>query len=129
MDGMFAAVQELHGRQRELAQAIARPSRFRFLILVTGVGETRLTGAKGVKFSTAMLEEPSFSFGLQAVTPLGLGDLPLASAIVLGYQVDKRGMYRGADVAFRVESYAMKPQLKFWLTFEGSALRTAEGLL
>lgn len=124
----FEAIQELNGRQRELAQAIARPSRFRYVVLVTGVGETRLIGKKGIQFGTAMLEEPSFSFGLQAVTPLNLGELPLASAIVLNWQTDKRGMYRGVDMGFRIESYAVKPQLKFWLTFEGSALRTAEGL-
>lgn len=128
MTAGWQAIQTLNARQRELAQSVPRPARFRYVVLVTGVGETRLVGSQGIQFGTAMLDEPSFSFGLQAVTPLGLGDLPLASAIVLGYHTDKRGMYRGVDMGFRVESYQATPQLRFWLTFEGTALRTAEGL-
>jgi hypothetical protein len=128
MSGLTAHIVDLDGRQRELAQSVARASRFRFQVLVTGNGETRLVNTKGVQFGTAMLEEPTFSYGVQAVTPLPLGSLPLATAIVTNYQQDKRGLWIGADMAFRVDAYSMKPQLKFWLTFEGVALRSLYNL-
>lgn len=127
-DAILSVVAELGSRQREQAQSVARPARFRYLVTVTGNGETRLTGTRGIKFGTAMVEEPSFTFGLQACTPLPKGTLPLGSAIVLKYHQDSHGLYRGADMGFRVESFSVKPQIRFWLTFEGTALRSADGL-
>lgn len=127
MDAVVTSVQEIGRSSRELAQSLARPARFRYVVHVTGNGETRLIGSKAINFKTAMLEEPSFSFGLQSVTPLPLGALPLGSAIVLGYHIE-RNMWRGVEMGFRVDAYAKKPQIKFWLTFEAVALRSAAGL-
>ncbi len=125
MSGAWEAVQGNVARQREIAQAVPRASRVRFIVNVTGVGETRLPF---VGFGAFMLDEPTFSFGVIARTPLTVGQLPLATATVTKWRRNSRGMYVGAEVGFRIESIEMNTRLKFSLTFEATALRTTAGL-
>lgn len=111
-------------RQREHAQANPRPSRVRFKVRVSGVGETRLQGASALKFGATMLEEPSFTFGCVAKTPLAPGELPLATAIVTKWLKTANGLWYGAEVGFKIESAASTMAMHFSLTFEGSTLRS-----
>lgn len=125
---IYRVTQGITGKQRETAQAQPRPSRVRINCLVTGVGETRLKGAKAIKFNTAMLEAPTFSFGVVAIDTVAAGQMPLATAVVLSWTRNSRGMYTGAEMGFIVESTRTNIRLRFTLTFEGVALRTTAGI-
>jgi len=129
----YAAVQAVTARQRELAQASPRPSRVRFSILTRGVGETRMVDTRSLNFGAALLEEPTFSYGVVARQSLGVGQVPLATATVLTWVTRPVGtsgqlLYLGAELGFRVESSKSDIKLKFTLTFEGTALRSTYGL-
>lgn len=114
-------------RKREVAEAIPRPARVRFAVKTTGIGETRMTGKQAIQFNANMIEEPTFSYGVVALSQLKVGELPLATATVLKWVLNDRGLYTGAEVGFRVESLLYTVVLKFTLTFEGSTLRTTHG--
>lgn len=111
-------------KQREAAQANPRPSRVRFKIRVSGVGETRLQGAAALKFGATMMEEPSFTFGCVAKSTIAPGNLPLATAIVTRWLKTSNGLYYGAEMGFKVESADYNMAMHFSLTFEGSTLRS-----
>lgn len=115
-------------RNREQAQNVPRPARIRFNVNTVGIGESRLTGNAAINFGALMLEEPTFSWGVQALDKLGIDEIPLCTAVVLGYTRNKQGLYRGANLGFRVESAQFAIRLKFSLTFEGSTLRTTAGV-
>lgn len=115
-------------RAVQVAESAPRTSRVRFTVLVTGVGETRLTGRNRIEFGTLLLEEPSFSFGVAAAGPVPVGQMPSATAVVLQYVQSKAGLYTAAEVGFRVISGRSNIRLKFSLTFEGSALRSTAGV-
>lgn len=125
---IYATVQQVTARQRELAQGQARQSRVRYNVIVTGVGETRLEAGGGLFFGGALLEEPTFSFGVTSIGTLPDGCLPLATACVLRYKTSQLGMFLGCDMGFKVESALSTIRLRFSLTFEGVALRTTAGL-
>jgi hypothetical protein len=128
MSDIYKLTQDVTSRQRETAQAQPRPSRVRVNCLVTGVGETRLKGAKAVQFNTAMLEQPTFSFGMVAIDNVGFGQIPVGSAVVLAWKRNSRGMYTGAEMGFVVQSTKPTIRIRFTLTFEGVSLRTTAGL-
>lgn len=115
------------GKQREISQHLPRPARVRFAVKTKGVGETRLTGVKSLDFGALMLDEPTFSFGVVAEEPLGAGQLPLATAVVLSYKKNANGAWVGCDIAFKVECAKSDVNLKFDLTFEASTLRSTVG--
>jgi len=127
MDAYITSYYEIERGQRELQQTMSRPARFRYVVNITGNGEARLTGTKAISFKTALLEEPSFTYGMQAVTPMRVGSLPVGTAMVLSY-VTKGKFWRGVEMGFRVDSYTMAPQFKFWLVFEAYALRSDAAL-
>lgn len=114
-------------RQREQAQNVPRPARVRFVVRTTGIGETRLVRRQALNFGAYALEEPSFSWGVEAAQPIAAGDLPMCTAIVLKYIVNGNGMYTGAEMGFRVDSMNLDIRLKFSLTFEASTLRSTVG--
>lgn len=114
-------------RNRERAENLPRPARVRFNVNTVGIGESRLVGKSAVSFAAWMLEEPTFSWGVQTLDSLNPGELPLCTAIVLSYVRAKNGLYLGANLGFRVESGRFNVRLKFSLTFEGSTLRTTAG--
>lgn len=114
-------------RQRESNQAVPRPARVRFAVKTAGTGESRMIGKKGIAFGAYMIDEPTFSFGVVALGPLKVGELPLATATVLHWQRTPAGLYSGADIGFKVESMLYTVRLKFTLTFEGATLRTTGG--
>lgn len=124
---MHQAMLKQSGKQREQSQHLPRPARVRFSVKTTGVGETRLTGTKSLDFGALMLEEPTMSWGVVALTPLTTGQLPQCTAVVLKYHTNSNGSYVGADVAFKVDSANSKIKLKFNVTFEGSTLRSTLG--
>lgn len=116
------------GRQREQAEHQPRPSRVRITVDVAGIGETRLAGQKSVDFGAYLLDEPSFTWGVQTVSPVQLGQLPMCTAMVTRYVQNASGLYIGADMAFRVDSALSNIRLKFSLTFEASTVRSTSGL-
>lgn len=124
---IYGALNQQTARQREVMQHSPRPSRIRFSVQTSGVGETRLTGLHAIDFSALMLEEPSFSFGVVAVGSLPQGQLPLATATVLKWNLTKAGLYTGAELGFKVECANYAVRLKWSLTFEGSTLRASTG--
>lgn len=111
-------------RQRERTQHAPRPARVRMVVRTSGVGETRLIGRQRVEFGALMLEEPSFSWGVEAAQPLKAGELPMCTAIVIGYVVNQNGFYTAAEMGFRVDSENLNVRLKFSLTFEAAAMRS-----
>lgn len=115
------------GKAREQAQHQPRPARVRFSVNTVGVGETRMTGVKSLDFGALMLEQPSFSWGVVSRDPLQAGQLPLCTAIILGYKQNANGAYIGADIAFKVECAKADVHLQFSLTFEASTLRSTVG--
>lgn len=121
---LHAQVQRVTARQREQAQHAPRPARVRFTIRTSGTGETRLLGGAALKFGAQLIEEPSFSWGAVAGEPLGPGQLPLCTAIVLNYLVTPNGMYYGAQMGFKVESAKYDIRMKYSLTFEATTLRS-----
>jgi len=114
-------------RARETNQAVPRPARVRFTVKTSGIGESRLTGKQAIAFGAYMIDEPTFSFGVVTITPLKVGELPLATATVLNWQRTAAGLWSGAEVGFKVESMLYTIRLKFTLTFEGSTMRTTAG--
>lgn len=120
----FDALLTRESRQREQAHAIARPARVRFQVQTEGVGELRMEGGSGVDFGTLLVNEPSFGFGV--IKPEGEvwedGEMPTATAIVLAWVLDELGFYRGAEMAFVVQSQKMNARLIFSLVFESHAL-------
>lgn len=124
---MHADMQRQAAKQREQSQHQPRPSRVRFSVRTSGVGESRLQGTRSLDFGAFMLDEPSFSFGVVAVTPLGPGQLPQATAVVLRFIKNGNGLYTGADVAFKIACTKSDVRLKFSLTFEGTTIRSTVG--
>lgn len=114
-------------RAREQAQNLPRPARIRFNVTTVGIGESRLTGKSAITFGAWMLEEPTFSWGVQSLDKLALGELPLCTACVLGYVRATNGLYIGVNLGLRVESGRFNVRLKFSVTFEGSTLRSTAG--
>jgi hypothetical protein len=114
-------------RAREQAQSVPRPARIRFSVKTTGAGESRMVGPKAINFLAFMLEEPTFTWGVQAAQTIAPGDLPLCTAIVLRYIKNGNGLYTGAELGFVVDSENPNVRLKFSLTFEGSTLRSTSG--
>ena len=115
-------------RQRERAQASARPARTRFTVATVGVGEHRLVGSTALDFGAFMLEEPTFSYGLIAAEPLGLGLLPLGTATVLTFLKNTQGnMWTGAEIGFYVQCSKPDVRLRWSLTFEASSMRSTFG--
>ena len=128
---MSRAIEVRTGRQREQQQAVARPCRVRFSVVVTGSGTASLVGGNGLAFNVWMLEEPSFTYGLIADEPLTDGQLPLATATVLSWRTldetenNARGqVWLGAEVGFHVQSSKADAKLRFSLTFEGYGMRS-----
>jgi hypothetical protein len=124
---LHRAMLKQSGRQREVSQALPRPARVRFAVKTKGVGETRLIGARGIQFGALMIEAPTFTYGVVADGPLQQGQLPLATAVVLGYKKNDQNAYVGCDIAFKVESAKSDIQLQFDLTFEASTMRSTFG--
>lgn len=127
MSASYRALENIAARVREQSESVARPARIRFFADVFGSGETRLTGRAGIQFGAYMMEEPTFTWGVTSATinPIPVGQLPVCSAIVLGYQTTSEGkFFTGADIGFVVESGDPTMRLKFSLTFEGVTLRT-----
>lgn len=116
------SVQYLNSRQRELAQSASRPTRVRYVISTRGTGETRMD--EPIKFPTFIIGDPTFTYGVVADQPIKRGEIPLATAIVLGWEQNDRGMYVGAFVGFVVDCIRETMRLKWTLTFEGFGLRT-----
>jgi hypothetical protein len=114
-------------RAREQGQAVPRPARVRFAVKTSGVGESRLVGKSAISFGAYMLDEPTFSYGVVALDPIKVGELPLCTATVLNWQRTAAGLFAGAELGFKVESMLYTVRLKFTLTFEGSTLRTTNG--
>lgn len=101
------------------AESLARPTRLRFKVMVSGIGQTKLTGAKGINFGAFLLEEPSFVFGM--VADGAIANVPLGSAMVLGWKTDGK-FWTGADLGFVIES-DVPIKAAFSLIFEGTSLR------
>lgn len=123
MNAQYNAMVRQTARQREQQQQLARPSRVRIFVTVTGIGETRLVGSNAIDFGSLLLEEPTFSFGVRALSDVPTGAVPLATATVLSYKENAKGLYTGANLAFRVDSIKYDIKLRFSLTFEGVAMR------
>lgn len=111
---------ELQARQRELAEAQARPARARQLVSYQGRNWTTVTIQLGVYF----LEEPTFSWGVRIVD----GQTPAyASMNAMAYVVDyltpddDTTMIDRAVVALSANATAAR-YLRFSLTFEGPAM-------
>lgn len=121
---LHLAMQRQAAKHREMNQALPRPARVRFSVTTKGVGETRLTGAKSIQFGALMLEEPSMTYGVVASQPLALGQLPLATAIVLAWRKNSNGVYVGCEMGFKIECAKSDVELRFDLTFEASTLRS-----
>lgn len=122
------ALAQQAGRSREQAQQAPRPARVQLIVRTQGVGETRLLGRRAVSFGALLMDEPSFSWGVQAGQPIANQTLPMCTAIVLKYIVTSNGLYTGAEMGFRVDSEDPKIRLKFSLTFESSTLRSSAGI-
>jgi hypothetical protein len=114
-------------RQRERDQHAPRPARVRFTVNTQGVGETRLVGRAALNFDAFLLEEPSFSWGVEALQTIGANELPLCTPIVLRYIKNGNGLYTGAEMGFRVHCDNPKVRLKFTLIFEAATLRSTAG--
>lgn len=123
----FQTLQAHASKSGKVLDSAPRPSRVRFIVDVQGVGESRLTGDKALSFGAIMLDEPSFSFGVIAASPIPFGGMPTATAIVLDYIQNEQGSYVGAEIGFNVDSLQTNIHLQFSLTFEGIALRSTVG--
>lgn len=124
---IHTSMQQQAARQREQSQHSPRPARVRFQVNTVGVGESRLSGTKAIDFGALMLDEPSFTWGVQGVDSLSVGQLPLCTAIVTRYLTNDNGVYTGAEVAFKVECAKSDVHLKFSLTFEATTMRSTLG--
>jgi len=125
--GSYGALERVASRDRENAEAQARPARVRFFARTRGVGETRLEGKRGITFGAIMLEEPSFSFGVINEGNMAAQAAPLATATVLRWK--RQGQFWvGADLVFVVDGRRPDIRLKFSMTFEGITLRTTNPL-
>lgn len=120
-------LQRQAGRARQDDQAAPRPARVRFSVKTQGIGESRLVNKQAIDFGAYMLDEPTFSYGVVALDPLQVGELPLATATVLRWKLTSGGLWAGAEVGFRVESMRYTIRLMFNLTFEGSTMRSTLG--
>lgn len=122
----FDALERRAANQRNQAQASARPARVRFFADVEGYGEgeVRFSGDNMLSFATYMLEEPLFTYGFRVLSNVRAGELPIASASVLRYEINDREFYTGADIGIRVRSHAERISLRFSLIFDGYALRS-----
>lgn len=127
MPSPFHAIEVRAASQRAQAQAAARPARVRFFVDVSGAGEgeARFEDGNRLLFSTFMLEEPIFTWGVAIVggQSLSRGNLPLCTVTVLRYESNDRNFYTGADIGIRVRSAAERLNLRFSLVFDGYALR------
>lgn len=124
---IHAHLQRAQQRSKENDSSQPRPARVRFSVKTTGIGESRLVGPRAIDFGAYLMDEPTFSFGVVSMDTLKVGELPLATAIVLRWKVTSAGLYAGAEVGFKVESMLYTIKLMFNLTFEGSTLRTTVG--
>jgi hypothetical protein len=115
------------GRRRERDQQVPRPARVRLTVMTSGVGETRLVGRKALAFDAFLLEEPSFSWGVEALHTLGANELPLCTPVVLRYIQNGNGIYTGAEMGLRVHCDNPTVRLKFTLIFESNTLRSTAG--
>lgn len=117
------------GRARETAQSGPRPARIRMSVRTVGIGETRLVGRHALNFGASLLEEPSFTWGVQALGSIAGNNMPLCTAIVLRYLTGGTGagrLYVGAEMGFRIDSDDSNITLLFSLTFEASTLRVQQ---
>jgi hypothetical protein len=119
----YQTIDYIAGRNRNTQEAAARPARIRFYVDFTGFGnaEARL-GV--INFGALIMEEPTFSSGVVALDALAVGEIPLATAVVLGWVSNENGIYTGADMGFRISGGNVSHRFKFSLTFEGSTLRS-----
>lgn len=124
MSSQARAIRVLQSNQRELAQARPRPARSRLFVDVKGVGDLRLEGDSSLSFHTAFLSEPSFTWGLAAVSSIASGVCPSAFAMVTEYNETSAGLFLGAGVLLRVSGTTSNTTVRFSLVFEGVALRT-----
>lgn len=111
------------GRAREADQRSPRPARIRLSVKTVGIGETRLLGRSAVQFGASLLDEPSFTWGVQALGPVAANNLPICTAIVLRYLITGNRLYTGAEMGFRIDSDDSNIALQFSLTFEAATLR------
>lgn len=123
----FHTMQAKASRTGQVLDSAPRPSRVRFIVDVTGVGESRLIGSAALDFGALMLDEPSFSFGVIAASSIPVGGMPQATAIVLRYIKNSNDSYIGAEMGFNVQSLNSKIHLQFSLTFEAITLRSTVG--
>jgi hypothetical protein len=123
----FHSLQARASKTGQVLDAAPRPSRIRFIVDVNGVGESRLIGNAALDFGALMLDEPSFSFGVIAASPIPYGGMPTATAIVLRYIQNSQDSYVGAEMGFNVQSLNQQIHLQFSLTFEGVTLRANVG--
>lgn len=117
---------EMQARQRELAEAQARPARARQLVSYQGRNWTTVTISLGVYF----LEEPTFSWGCRIVD----GQSPTYAAMnAMAYVTDYLTpdedtiLIDKAVVALSANATAAR-YLRFSLTFEGPAMYRNAGL-
>lgn len=120
---LYATLARQTAMQRDLAQAVPRPTRVRFFVTTEGNGEVRLAGNDAVFFSTYFLEKPTLATGF--TLPDGdQGSFPTtANAMVTSYVQDAQGLYTGAELGF-VVSAPSAIKVEFSLTFEAYALRS-----
>lgn len=123
----FHTLQAKASRTGQVLDSAPRPSRVRFIVDVNGVGESRLIGDAALDFGALMLDEPSFSFGVIAASPIPVGGMPTATAIVLRYLTNSNDSFVGAEMGFSVQSLNSKIHLQFSLTFEAITLRSTVG--
>lgn len=120
-------LQNKASRSFQVQDSEPRPVRVRFAVRIGGSGESRLIGQNAIQFGALMLEEPSMSFGLIATSTIPEGSVPQGTAIVLRYLKNANGLYTGAEMGFNVYSSDPSIIVRFSLTFEAAALRSAVG--
>lgn len=120
------------GRALQVTDSQPRQSRLHYLVRVTGIGETRLTGQRALQFGMLLLTRPAFSSGVIAEGQIPLNSMPLTSAMVLNYLTNSNGLYVGAELGFVIQPAEFgKPfsiPLQFTLAFEAAAMRTTAGV-
>jgi hypothetical protein len=119
----YQTIDYIAGRNRNTQEAVARPARVRFYVEVAGFGQAEARLGL-VNFGALMMEEPTFSSGVVALDTLAVGEIPLATAIVLSWVSNDNGIYTGAEMGFRISGGTTSHRFKISLTFEGSTLRS-----
>jgi hypothetical protein len=140
MTGILEPFRRQQAFARERANAVPRDAYVVSTLHVQGTGVTRMEGDRAVPFHTLLLEEPRFSYGVVALSPVSDLLMPLCSALVTGYVTTDQGLYSAANIAAVVfiassegltaeqAAKAAEIRVQFDLRFEGVAVRSTAGL-